>query len=76
MIASRRAQIKWKILTGTYILQANRATFNQYSVNPTCEQVAHARVNKSSFHRRAQELVFFSLLSPFLANHECNLLPF
>ena len=31
----RRAQIKCKILTGTYILQANRATFNQYSVNPT-----------------------------------------
>ena len=34
---SRRAQIKCKILTGTYILQANRATFNQYSVNLTCK---------------------------------------
>ena len=34
---SRRAQIKCKILTGAYILQANRATFNQYSVNPTCK---------------------------------------
>ena len=30
-------QIKCKILTGTYILQANRATFNQYSVNPNCK---------------------------------------
>ena len=39
-------------------------------------RVAHARVNKSSFQRRAQKLLFFSLLSPFLANHECNLLPF
>ena len=34
---SRWAQIKCKILTGTYILQANRVTFNQYSVNPTCK---------------------------------------
>ena len=34
---SRRAQIKCKILTGTYILQANRATFNQYSINQTCK---------------------------------------
>ena len=30
-------QIKCKILKGTYILQASRATFNQYSVNPTCK---------------------------------------
>ena len=34
---SRRAQIKCKLLTGTYILQANRAAFNQYAVNPTCK---------------------------------------
>ena len=34
---SRRAQIKCKILMGTYILRANRATFNQYSVNSTCK---------------------------------------
>ena len=34
---SRRAQIKCKILTGTYILEANMATVNQYSVNPTCK---------------------------------------
>ena len=34
---NRRAQIKCKLLTGTYILQTNRATFNQYAVNPTCK---------------------------------------
>ena len=34
---SRRAQIKCKLLTGTYILQANRAAFNQYAINPTCK---------------------------------------
>ena len=27
---SRRAQLKSKLLTGTYILQGNRAAFNQY----------------------------------------------
>ena len=34
---SRKAQIKCKLLTGTYIPQANRAAYNQYSVNPTCK---------------------------------------
>ena len=34
---SRRAQLKCKLLTGTYILQSNRAAFNQYSVNSTCK---------------------------------------
>ena len=34
---SRRVQIKCKILRGTYILQTNKVTFNQYSVNPTCK---------------------------------------
>ena len=33
---SRRAQLKSKLLTGTYILQGNRAFFNQFQVNPTC----------------------------------------
>ena len=27
---------KQRLMTGTYILQSNRAKFNQYSVNPTC----------------------------------------
>ena len=34
---NKRAQLKCKILTGTYILQGNRAVFNQYAVDPTCK---------------------------------------
>ena len=33
----RRAQLKCKLLTGSYILQANRAVFNQFQVDPTCK---------------------------------------
>ena len=32
----QRAEFKAKMITGTYILQANRAKFNQFDVNPTC----------------------------------------
>ena len=36
---NRRAELKVKILTGAYILQANRdrACFNQYAVDPVCK---------------------------------------
>ena len=34
---SRRAQLKCKLLTGPYVLQANRAVFNQFQVDPTCK---------------------------------------
>ena len=34
---SRRAQLKCKLLTGSYTLQANRAVFNQFQVDPTCK---------------------------------------
>ena len=34
---SKRAQLKCKLLAGTYILQGNRAAFNQYTVDPTCK---------------------------------------
>ena len=34
---NKRAQLKCKILTGTNILQGNRAVFNQYAVDPTCK---------------------------------------
>ena len=33
----RRAELKVKLLTGTYTLQANWANFNQYAVDPTCK---------------------------------------
>ena len=31
-----RIQTKVKILTGSYVLQVNRASFNQKQVSPTC----------------------------------------
>ena len=34
--AVMKANIKAKIITGTYTLQANRARFSQHSVSPTC----------------------------------------
>ena len=33
----RRAEVKARLLTGTYTLQSNRANFNQYKVSPTCQ---------------------------------------
>ena len=31
---NKRAELKCKLLTGTYILQCNRAAFNQYTIGP------------------------------------------
>ena len=33
----RRAEVKVRLLTGTYTLQPNRAKFNQYNASPTCQ---------------------------------------
>ena len=46
---SRRAQLKCKLLTGTYILQANRAVFNQYQVDPTCKLCSAAPETRQHF---------------------------
>ena len=35
-MAIKKAGMKTRLLTGTYVLQSNRAKFNQYSVNPAC----------------------------------------
>ena len=48
---SKRAQIKCKLLTGAYILQANRAAFNQYAVNATCK-LCQSAPDSTAFHRR------------------------
>ena len=34
---NRRAQLKCRLLSGTYTLQGNRAAFNQYIVDATCK---------------------------------------
>ena len=33
----RRAEVKARLLTGTYTLQSNKAKFNQHKVSPTCQ---------------------------------------
>ena len=35
-MAIKKADIKARLMTGTYVFQSNRAKLNQYSVNPTC----------------------------------------
>ena len=35
-MAIKKAGFKAKLMTGTYVLQSNRAKFNQFSVDPTC----------------------------------------
>ena len=35
-MAIEKAGIKARLMTGTYVLQSNRAKFNQYSVYQTC----------------------------------------
>ena len=34
--AFKRAYLKLRLLTGTYIMQENRSTFNQYAINDRC----------------------------------------
>ena len=46
---SRGAQLKSKLLTGTYILQGNRAAFNQYQVNSTCKLCSAAAETRQHF---------------------------
>ena len=53
---SGRAQIKCKLLSGTYILQSNRAAFKQYAVNLTCKLCSTAPETRQQF---IGECVFF-----------------
>ena len=46
---SRRAQLKCKLLTGSYILQGNRAVFNQYQVDPACKLCSAAPETRQHF---------------------------
>ncbi|MES9883383.1 MAG: reverse transcriptase family protein, partial [Sedimenticola sp.] len=62
-----RAEIKVKLLTGTYTLQSNRAAFNQYSVDPTCQLCKHAPETRQHF------LAECVTLEPFRAPYISNL---
>ena len=48
--------MKVKILTGTYILQANRASFNQYAVDPTCKVCQGEPEDRVHFIARCKSL--------------------
>ena len=49
ILDNKRAQLKCKLLTGTYILQGNRAAFNQYTVDPTCKLCGEAPETRQHF---------------------------
>ena len=46
---NKRAQLKCKLLPGTYILQGNRAAFNQYTIDPTCKLCLAAPETRQHF---------------------------
>ena len=50
------ASVKARLLTGTYVLQANRARFNQYEVNPTCTICKEEPENRLHFILRCKQL--------------------
>ena len=49
ILDNKRAQLKCKLLTGTYILQGNLAAFNQYTVDPTCKLCGEAPEARQHF---------------------------
>ena len=46
---SKRAQLKCRLLTGTYTLQNNKAVFNQHLVDPTCKLCKGAPEHRQHF---------------------------
>ena len=53
---SRRAQLKSRLLTGTYTLQSNRAVFNQFAVDPTCNLCEKSPETRQHFLAECQTL--------------------
>ena len=78
---NRRAQVKCKLLTGTNILQGNRAAFNQHEVCPTCklcsaapETRQHFLTECTSFLIERQELFEKIQNNPVLNEKVCGFL--
>ena len=46
---NKSAQLKCKLLTGTYILQGNRTAFNQHALDPTCKLCTNAPETRQHF---------------------------
>ena len=53
---SRGAQLKCRNLTGAYILQSNRAVFDQYAVDPTCKICKSGPETRQHFLAECQSL--------------------
>ena len=53
---SPRAQLKYRLLTGTYTLQSNRAAFNQFAVNTTCRVCGTSPETRQHFLTERQPL--------------------
>ena len=51
-----RVAVKARLLTGTYVLQANRAKFNQFNVNPTCKICGEEAEDRLHFILRCKAL--------------------
>ena len=47
--ASKKATVKAKLLTDTYMLQIHRARFNKYQINPTCLLCREGEENREHF---------------------------
>ena len=54
---SRRAQLKCRLLTGTYTLQSNKAVFNQHLVDPTCQLCKGLQKTANTFLRSVLHMV-------------------
>lgn len=53
---NKRVELKAKILTGSYILQANRSCFNDYEVDPTCKMCEKEADDIEHFIARCESL--------------------
>ena len=69
---SRRAQLKCKLLAGSYILQANRAVFNQIQVDPTCKLCSAAPETRQHYFA---ECAAFEIERDAFKQKVCNYLP-
>ena len=78
-MAIKKAGIKARLMTGTYVLKSVRVKFNQYSVDPTCLLCGENPENHEHFLLRCRSLMerrdpfiktIKSVLSQYLGDEE------
>ena len=72
---SRRTQIKCKLLSGAYVLQSNRANFNQYKADPTCKLCDKEPEYREHFISRCESLRDLRVQYSRQVNELLNLCP-